>query len=595
MNAIAVVSHIPWLLWAVHRLAGSERIARRTGALAAIGALTGSQILLGYPQYVWFSLLAEGAYLAALLAKRNSWHARAALAALAIAGKLLGVALGAVQWLPTMDSLSNSNRQYATPEFAMAGSLHPLNVLQLVAPYGTSTRVLGQNTHELGLYFGAVPLVLIVWGLGYRSASRSSRQLFWAPLMLSCAALLYAFGDYGPIYRLQTYLPVVSSFRFPCRAIVLAHFSFAIATAVAFSWFIDQQRSDAQNSSMCCRASVWTVPVISVLAAAYFTAKQNDFGGHLLQIWLGPILVTLAACLVRIALPSRSRDRSPTSALGTFAFPVHGRTWSLIGLIFLAAADLGMYGLSYAVHPHVARAGEIASNDFPAVAHGRVALDLRSIHRPGPRLGNQMLLAGMRRVDGYVGLEPDRVLDYRRVKTLQVASTSHVLRSAVNESDSFLPHDNLWLAIPAPLPRARLVTQARHTADAAGDLEQIDPRTTVLLDKPVRLSGGPAGIAEILEERPGRVRIEVECQTQQVLVWAESFHSGWQAMSKGNELQVYRAYGDFMACIVPPGEHQIEFSFQPQSLEQGRRVSLCGLGLLLCALATSALASRRFR
>jgi hypothetical protein len=36
-------------------------------ATAAIALLTGSQLLLGYPQYVWFSLLAEVCYTAFLL------------------------------------------------------------------------------------------------------------------------------------------------------------------------------------------------------------------------------------------------------------------------------------------------------------------------------------------------------------------------------------------------------------------------------------------------------------------------------------------------------------------------------------------------
>ena len=35
--------------------------------------------------------------------------------------------------------------------------------MQAVAPYLFATRVVGQNTHELGLYFGAVPLLLAVW------------------------------------------------------------------------------------------------------------------------------------------------------------------------------------------------------------------------------------------------------------------------------------------------------------------------------------------------------------------------------------------------------------------------------------------------
>ena len=73
--------------------------------------------------------------------------------------------------------------QAADAAFANSGSLHPLNLVQVVAPYLFATRVVGQNTHELGLYFGAVPLLLCVWLLRNRSAveslSAADRRPLW--------------------------------------------------------------------------------------------------------------------------------------------------------------------------------------------------------------------------------------------------------------------------------------------------------------------------------------------------------------------------------------------------------------------------------
>ncbi len=61
-NAVAIIAHLPWLLWAIDRvLRRSPNEQPRTGLLW-IALLTASQILLGYPQYVWFSLLVEAAY-----------------------------------------------------------------------------------------------------------------------------------------------------------------------------------------------------------------------------------------------------------------------------------------------------------------------------------------------------------------------------------------------------------------------------------------------------------------------------------------------------------------------------------------------------
>ena len=61
-NAIAVVAHLPWLLLAIDVALVDNSLRRRAAAELSIGLLTASQLLLGYPQYVWFSLLTETAY-----------------------------------------------------------------------------------------------------------------------------------------------------------------------------------------------------------------------------------------------------------------------------------------------------------------------------------------------------------------------------------------------------------------------------------------------------------------------------------------------------------------------------------------------------
>ena len=110
--------------------------------------------MLGYPQYVLYSLIAEAIYLAfvvrAQTQRRPGLVDRVNMVCLQ---RLSGLALAAVQILPTLDALGDSSRRPPMPRCA-AGSLHPLNAVQLVAPYLFATRVVGQNTHELTFYVG---------------------------------------------------------------------------------------------------------------------------------------------------------------------------------------------------------------------------------------------------------------------------------------------------------------------------------------------------------------------------------------------------------------------------------------------------------
>ncbi|MFH1269174.1 MAG: hypothetical protein ABIK89_25885, partial [Planctomycetota bacterium] len=50
-NAIGVVAHVPWLLWAIDVVLNDPSRRRVAVAQAGIALLTGSQLLLGYPQY----------------------------------------------------------------------------------------------------------------------------------------------------------------------------------------------------------------------------------------------------------------------------------------------------------------------------------------------------------------------------------------------------------------------------------------------------------------------------------------------------------------------------------------------------------------
>ncbi|MCD4728081.1 MAG: hypothetical protein K8R46_10490, partial [Pirellulales bacterium] len=70
-NAVAVIAHIPWLLWAIDVVLLDARRRKIALATALIALLTGSQLLLGYPQFVWLSLLTEIAYAVFLLTARR--------------------------------------------------------------------------------------------------------------------------------------------------------------------------------------------------------------------------------------------------------------------------------------------------------------------------------------------------------------------------------------------------------------------------------------------------------------------------------------------------------------------------------------------
>ena len=204
-----------------------------------------------------------------------------------------------------------------------------------------------------------------------------------------------------------------------------------------------------------------------------------------------------------------------------------------------------------------------------------------------------MTLRGWRQVDGYAGLEPARRLDYRTLPALRAAGVRMVHRSAAERPLAGLePGPGNWALVPEPRPRAWLVARAERSNDPQSDIGQIDLETAALVERPVELWNGPRGEARIVSDRPGNVQLVTAAETRQLLVLAERHHHGWQATLDDAPWPVERVNGDFLGCVVPPGEHRVAFAFRPASLRWGKALSCIGL-LVLAACCLGRYASFR--
>ncbi len=588
-NAIAVVAHLPWLLWAMEialdkttgeaasgepgggvpslalRATIALRASARPLAVVAIGLLTASQLLLGYPQYVWFSLLAEAGFMLYLVITRGVHIAQLANVALAI---VAGILIGAVQWIPTWHLLSESVRQTASSEFANTGSLHPLNLVQLVAPYLFEKRVVGQNTHELGLYLGAVPLVLVVWLFTRRSEWGNFRPLVRALLVGVIVSLLLAAGEFGGLYRLQAWLPLVSRFRFPCRAIVLVQLCLAALAAVGAAMLFAQQESNETAGSHRSTRPLLILLLVSTAVALVGPLLWTDHVASPLLVWSGPALIAMGVLSVMLV------ERGSRGGVAILA-------------LFMAA-DLGAYGLSYSIvgrtadlHTYVA-----AIPRPPEFAGERVAAP----DAPNRlRTGDRMLLAGIQRVDGYAGLEPAKQLDYAEPGVLAMAGVAWQLERAGDGAAT--PHE--WKRIAPSAPRVRLVTQALPASELPR-VGSLDWHAAVCAPEQ-QLPPSEPGTAVVVSDGPGVIEIEVTAPARQVLATTESFDSGWTAVAGGQRAPIVRVNGDFLGCAIEPGKHLVRLEFRPRARRVGGWLAMLGLGFLTVAVSLTAANSCRSR
>ncbi len=559
-NAVTIVAHLPWLLLAIDVALRSTSRGASALANAAVSLLLASQLLLGYPQYVWYTLLAAAAYVVWCVVVERVSFARVALLGWVAT---LAPLIAGVQLVPTFDALSGSVRQTADPTFAASGSLHPLNLVQWVAPYLFATRVVGQNTHELGLYVGAVPFLLCVRLFTQRSHWGRCRPLVVGLAVCGVAALLLAFGQHGGIYQLQAWLPVVSRFRFPCRAIVLVQACLAGGAAVGLALLLSTRiqrgvdNSGPTATSSAGSAALGGVVVLSVALALAAPWIWPEFVASPGLVWIGPVLLSVGAFCILAA--------------------ERGARWAPAALVVLTAVDLVAYGASYAMLGRTMPLEKFVARSPRPPVSGMFRVATAPLG-DGLRVGDRMLLAGQHRVDGYAGLEPAKRLDYGNPAVLRLAGTQWLWQPAGAQSDA----EAVWTAIVDTAPRVRLVSQTAPAEQLASP-ESLGLSRAVL-EPAQSLDASAVGVARVADDRPGRLTIDVAGHGRQVLVATESFHEGWQATQDGRPIPVVRVNGDFLGAVVErPG--RVEFAFLPSSLWMGNIATWCGLSLWVLTLA----------
>jgi hypothetical protein len=142
----------------------------------------------------------------------------------------------------------------------------------------------------------------------------------------------------------------------------------------------------------------------------------------------------------------------------------------------------------------------------------------------------------------------------------------------------------------AVLPRAFVVPQAVVAADADAlallSSASFDPAQTVILAPDG--AAIPPALAEPDAARTAAItRYESEAVTVHAagpgyLVLTDAYYPGWTATVDGQPAPILRACVMFRAVALPPGEHVVEFRFQPWSVSAGLALSaLAWLGLAL--------------
>jgi hypothetical protein len=585
VNAVAVMAHLPWLLVAIQGIFESERPQTRALWISAVAILTGSQILLGHPQSVYFSVLIEGAYVVYLMSVQTRWRRLLALMGALAAGLLIG----AVQLLPTVAALRDSSRVTPTLEFQSDLSLQPQELVQWINPLIWQGQAYNEfrGTWNFVIYCGgAITLLLFVWILTQHEREETRGRLIWFLGAVGFAGLVLALGKYNLLFSLYRNLPVIGLFRAPSRYIVLTDFAISAGAALA----LDRLRRMGTNFSLSrftrrlaasvALTSIATAVVAIVLKTTTTIGLQArvpflfELAGHLAsprRIAAGALLIVAGAVLF---LASARAHRIFYPALAIFA---------VLDVLSIQGWALAHYAtedpFQYANPPPLAAPGPIQNAGFD----------------------DQPILLNYRIVNGYSGMEPASPLSIRSLLYARIMGARAVW-------------DGGWKVLPDSLPLLRLRNQTvlmknrevliavnamvlettlmRRTFTPPGydrELEQIthfDFSNAALVEVPLSLDSQGSGSLAWLEDEPGHMKLVAKVTGTMLATTGVRFSPGWKITLDGKPQNVVRVDGMLLGFTVPAGQHTIECRFDPSDFRYGEMISLCGVIGIILYLAT---------
>ena len=142
-------------------------------------------------------------------------------------------------------------------------------------------------------------------------------------------------------------------------------------------------------------------------------------------------------------------------------------------------------------------------------------------------------------------------------------------------------YGNAWF-----VNNVKFVDNANQELDALG---QLDLRHEAVADakfrevlKPVaQAESDSSSLVTLTKYEPNQLTYDVKSAKGGVVVFSEVFYPGWTATVDGEPVSLGRVNYVLRAITVQPGQHQVELSFFPKTIEVTETVAYVSLGLLL--------------
>ena len=606
------------------------------GVLALTVALA---VLSPHPQLLQYMLLASAAFtihLAVSMLRKGDVgvgrvFARMAFALCAVA---VGLAAGAIQYVPVLEYVAWSPRSGGLADYATAVS-YGWPMKELFDAYlpqftGMIEGYWGANAiHLHSDYAGAI--VLLLAGAAFGGLKQDPRRgfiLFWAVTLV--IALLWALGGDTPFYRIPyAIVPGTKYFRAPATVFFVGSLGLCVLAATGAERVLRRELS--------LRYTLGWLGFAAMVVVLAMTGVLNDFAQALaadelvdlvisnspqvtLGAWRSFAFVLLAAVVILVY----RKGRIPLAAAGAgLAILTAADGWSVMRKYWIFSEPASVV---YASDPAIEK---VKADPQPSRV---LALELENNPRRDTNLqGDGLMIHRVRTVLGYHGnqlnfynmlLQKDQ--DFQQVFNPQIWQLLNVKYLMTNSADVGryfpgaqwvigpvrnaagtsvylyrLPGENPYAWVTPTFVEADDDAVAATIFNAGFDLRQaalFAPHDQIAGPDSAgaAIAGAPAG-ARVTSYEPGRVSLELAegAAEGSALLVSENYYPGWRATVDGKEVPVGRANITLVGVPLTEGARKVELTFDSLTYQRGKLITLLALAVTLFLITAGIIMERK--
>jgi len=612
---------------------------RGTGWSWGVFALSiGLSVLSPHPQLLQYTLLACGAYALYLAFSRMDGSALPRGAAvkrlgLALASVVIGLAIGAIQYLPVKAYVPWSPRAGGLPSYQAATSYAwpPEELLNTYLPQfsGMLDAYWGRNRiHLHSEYVGVV--VLMLMGAAFirlRSDKNRGHLYFWISAL--AIALLWSLGGHTPFYHLPYALvPGTKFFRAPATIFFVGALAIAILACVGTERILSRQVATKYVIGWGIAAAVIALiaSIGGLTGFAHAITTDREFerisanaGAVIAGAWRSFAFVALTAGLVIAFLRNRIAPKPFAQALTVLCI---ADLWTIMRYYWIFSAPAAQLFAGNALidtirkepQPTRVLAVALAMTEAPDPFLGGDALWVHDVRSVLGYHGNQLS-----RYDKLLGAQEDysqlvnpnvwRLLNVKYLMTNVpdvgfIANIQRVAGPVRNSSGD----DNYLFRLPGESPYSWFAPVIVKAPDDAVLPTVLNPRfevgraalfdTSAAVHAVTGLQTLPPPLAitsSVTHYEAGRADMELSAPAPagSALVVSENYYPGWRATVDARSAAVGRVDYTLIGIELPAGARKISLVFDSPEYRTGKAVTLVAITAALLLLIGGGVAERR--